>query len=197
MNVQPQDDTDTWPIAKLLKADLLRQAFLLHGGKSSPPRGWRLWRGIASPRFVPVLLCRVAYGLQRSRFVLLAKIVSLINFFVFGIEIAPRCPIGPGLFFPHTQGTVIGAWRIGANAIIFQGVTIGARELDFTYMEQSRPVLGDNVTVGVGANVLGGIRIADDVRIGANSVVLSDIPAGAVAVGAPARVARRRQGGEA
>jgi serine O-acetyltransferase len=117
----------------------------------------------------------------------LAKLVSLINFFLFGIEIAVRCPIGRGFFLPHTQGTVIGAWSIGDNATVFQGVTLGARELDHSYVESSRPVLLDDVTVGSGAKVLGGIRIGSRVRIGANSVVLSDLPNDVIAVGAPAR----------
>ena len=172
-----------------LRADLLRQHQLLRG-TAPPPGAARLWAGALSPRFVPVLLCRVAYALHNVRLGPLARIVSLLNFVLFGIEIAVRCPIGPGLFFPHTQGTVIGAWAIGTNATIFQGVTLGARELDFSYAEASRPVLQDDVTVGAGAKVLGGIRIGAGVRIGANSVVLSTLPDGVVAVGAPARVVK-------
>jgi serine O-acetyltransferase len=118
----------------------------------------------------------------------------MLNFFLFGIEIAVRCPIGPGLFLPHTQGTVIGAWRVGSDAIIFQGVTLGARELDFSYSEQSRPVIGDGVTIGAGAKVLGGIHVGEGARIGANSVVLHAIPAHALAVGAPARGVKEAQG---
>lgn len=176
------------PIGALLRADLLRQHGLLHGASATPPRGLRLWLGMASPRFVPVLLCRIAHALHCSGLGPLAKAVSLLNFFAFGIEIAVRCPIGPGLFLPHTQGTVIGAWRVGANATIFQGVTLGAREVDFTYTERSRPTLGHGVTVGAGAKVLGGLTLGDAARVGANSVVLADVPAGALAVGAPARV---------
>ncbi|VFR50059.1 Serine acetyltransferase [plant metagenome] len=186
---------DLQPIRLLLRADLLRQHALLNGSDATKPRGARLWLGMVSPRFVPVLLCRVAHSLHRSGLGPLAKLVSLANFFAFGIEIAVRCPIGPGLFLPHTQGTVIGAWRIGANATIFQGVTLGAKEVDFTYTQLSRPSLGDGVTVGAGAKVLGGLTLGEGVRIGANSVVLSDIPDHALAVGAPARVIRT--GGEA
>lgn len=176
------------PIMALLRADLVRQHVLFHGKAVMPPKGWRLWLGMASPRFMPVLLCRIAHALYCNHLSPLAKFVSLINFFAFGIEIAVRCPIGPGLFFPHTQGTVIGAWRIGANATIFQGVTLGAKELDFSYAEDSRPILSDSVTVGAGAKVLGGIMISEKVRIGANSVVLSDVPPNTLAVGVPARV---------
>jgi serine O-acetyltransferase len=143
-----------------------------------------------------VLLCRLAHRLFRWRLGPLAKLLSLLNFFLFGIEIAVRCPIGKGLFFPHTQGTVIGAQAIGENAIIFQGVTLGARELDFSYGVASRPLLGDNVTVGAGAKVLGPVSLGDGARIGANAVVLTSIPAGTLAVGAPARPVAPRTGAQ-
>ena len=180
----------TFNLRRCLTADLRRQFQLLHGSDSTPPHGLRLWRGTLSPRFVPVLLCRLAFRLHLWRLGPLAKLVSLFNFFLFGIEIAVRCPIGPGLFFPHTQGTVIGAWAIGANATIFQGVTFGARELDFSYLESSRPTVGDGVTVGAGAKLLGGIVVGDGSTIGANSVVLHSVPPRVVAAGAPARVVR-------
>jgi serine O-acetyltransferase len=175
----------------LLRADLLRQHFLIQGLDASVPTGLRLWLGMASPRFIPVLLCRLAHALYLWRLSPIAKLVSLVNFFAFGIEISVRCPIGPGLFLPHTQGTVIGAWNIGKNATIFQGVTLGAKEVDFSYTELSRPKLGDDVTVGSGAKIIGGITLGDKVRVGANSVVLSDMPAGSLVVGAPARSIRK------
>ena len=184
------------PVMALLRADLLRQHALLYTGAATPPVGWRLWLGILSSRFIPVLLCRLAHALYRRRLSPLAKMVSLINFFAFGIEISVRCPIGPGLFLPHTQGTVIGAWRIGSNATIFQGVTLGAKEIDFTYTEHSRPTLGDGVTIGSGAKVLGGIALGDNVRVGANSVVLANILANSLAVGIPAHIARKRGEGK-
>ena len=175
-------------LSAFLAADLRRASVLLHGdsGKTS---GLSLWIGIFSPRFIPVLLCRLAYFFYSHKLGPFAKIVSLLNFFLFGIEIAVRCPIGPGLFFPHTQGTVIGAWSIGDNATIFQGVTLGAKELDFSYTEASRPKLGNGITIGSGAKVLGGLTLGDGVQVGANSVVLGSFPDGVLLVGAPARVA--------
>ena len=177
-------------LTSYLRADLRRQWRLLHGESAPMAPAWRLWLGVLSPRFIPVLLCRLAHGLHLAHLGPLAKLFSLLNFFLFGIEIAVRCPIGPGLFLPHTQGTVVGAWCVGANATIFQGVTLGARELDFNYGETSRPQVGDGVTIGAGAKVLGGLRIGDGARIGANSVVLASVPARSLAVGAPARVVR-------
>jgi serine O-acetyltransferase len=194
-------DTAPFNLIEYLKADLLRQHRLLHGATRLEPRGLRLWLGACSPRFLPVLLCRIAHFFYRKKLGPLAKLISLLNFFFFGIEIAVRCPIGKGLFFPHTQGTVIGAWSIGENATIFQGVTLGAREVDFSYLESSRPRLGDGVTVGSGAKVLGGVSIGNDSRIGANSVVLHSLPDNVLAVGAPARTVEMRnektQSGEA
>lgn len=173
-----------------LKADLQRQWALLNPSKEGGPGATRLWLGMFSPRFIPVLLCRLAHAFFLLGIPPVAKLISLVNFFLFGIEIAVRCPIGPGLFLPHTQGTVIGAWKIGADATIFQGVTLGAKEVDFSYNESGRPILGNGVTIGAGAKVLGGVELGDGVRVGANSVVLSSIAAGALAVGAPARVVR-------
>lgn len=170
-----------------LAADLRRALVVMHGtadGVSS----LRLWLGLLSPRFVPVLLCRLAHALYRLKLGPLAKLVSLLNFFLFGIEIAVRCPIGKGLFLPHTQGTVIGAWFIGENATIFQGVTLGAREVDFSYQVSSRPTVGHGVTIGSGAKVLGGVTLGSGSRIGANAVVLSDVAPGLLAVGIPAKV---------
>jgi serine O-acetyltransferase len=181
-------EVQTFKLREYLKADLSRACQLLNPGRVKT--GLRLWLGIFSPRFIPTLLCRIAYCLYLLKLEPFAKGISLINFFCFGIEIAVRCPIGPGLFFPHTQGTVIGAWSIGSNATIFQGVTLGAKEIDFSYTKQSRPILGADVTVGSGAKVLGGVKILNNVRIGANSVVLIDVPENTLAVGVPAKVVK-------
>lgn len=181
--------TEEFNLRSYLTADLLRARFLLCGAADGVS-GLRVWIGLFSPRFMPVLLCRLAHSCYRMKLSPIAKLFSLMNFFLFGIEIAVRCPIGKGLFLPHTQGTVIGAYWIGENATIFQGVTLGARELDFSYQESSRPTLEDGVTIGSGAKVLGGLTLGAGSRIGANAVVLESIPANAVAAGVPARVLR-------
>lgn len=172
-----------------LRVDLHRAQFLL-SNQTNQQQGVRLWLGLLSPRFAPVLLCRLAHSMQLLKLSPVAKLFSLVNFFLFGIEIASRCPIGPGLFFPHTQGTVIGAWSIGNNATIFQGVTLGATGLDMAYSEYSRPVVGNNVTIGAGAKILGNLRLDDFSCVGANAVVLSSVVAGGVAVGVPAKVVK-------
>ena len=91
-------------------------------------------------------------------------------------------PIGPGLFVSHGQATILSAERIGANLWVHQGVTIG-----WDYRGDRRPIVGDDVFIGAGAKILGAITVGDGARIGANAVVVSDVPAGATAVGIPAR----------
>jgi len=179
---QPQD----FRLISYLDADLRRAQELLHQ-TNKPVSSMKLWLGILSPRFVPVLLCRLAYFFHLLKLDPIAKIISLLNFWFFGIEIAVCCPIGKGLFFTHTQGTVIGAFKIGVNAVIYQGTTFGSKNLDFTYDSQHRPTLGDNVTIGSGAVILGGIHVGDNTIIGANSVVTRSTLAGSTVVGIPAR----------
>jgi serine O-acetyltransferase len=118
----------------------------------------------------------------------LAKFFSMTNYLMFGIEVGLKCEIGPGLYLPHTVGTVIGADRIGTNAMIFHGVTLGAKSLDVHYDRTLRPILEDNVTIGAGAKVLGRLIIGKGSVVGANAVVITDVPAGQVAIGIPARV---------
>lgn len=177
-------------LLRLLIMDARRHRELL-GGRvdASIPR---LLLSMLSPRFAPVLLYRLAYACQRLRLSPLAKVFSLLNFMLFGIEIAVACHIGPGLFFPHTQGTVIGAYRIGSNAVIYQGVTVGARDLDFTFDEHHRPILGDDVMLGAGAKVLGGIHLGNGVTVAANAVLLMSVPDHSVVGGVPAKILKTR-----
>lgn len=102
----------------------------------------------------------------------------------FGLEISPGADIGGGLYIAHPIGTVISINKMGQNCSIVAAVTLGLRNThDF-------PRIGDNVFIGAGARVLGGITIGDDVVIGANAVVINDVPAGGTAVGIPAKVVR-------
>jgi len=176
-------------LVPFLKADLLRARALSnrHHHQSS---GLIFWLGIFSPRFLPVLLCRLAYYFHILRLNPIAKFFSLVNFLFFGIEIALDCYIGKGIFFPHTQGTVIGAYAVGENVTIFQGVTLGAKELDFSFEEICRPKIGDYVIVGSGAKVLGGLSVGSRSQIGANSVVLSSIPSNVLVAGIPAHIVK-------
>ena len=140
------------------------------------------------PRFLPLLLCRLSRSAFEARIPVLPFVFSYLNLICFGLQITPRCVIGPGLFLPHTVGTVIGAWRIGRNATIFQGVTLGAKTVDMAFDLRLLPELGDQVTVGAGAKVLGGIAVGNDVVIGANAVVVDSVESNCTVAGIPAKV---------
>lgn len=149
-------------------------------------------KGLFNPRVLPVIIFRISHALYVHKLGWLARIVSLFNFIIFGIEIAMRCEIGKGLYLPHTVGTVIGALKIGENAVIYHGVTLGAKDMDLGYSSNKRPVVGNNVIIGSGAKVLGGIKIGDNVTIAANSVVVNDVPQNVVVAGIPAVIIKER-----
>lgn len=131
---------------------------------------------------------RLAHALWTRSVMLhpLARGISQIARFVTGIEIHPGARIGPRLFIDHGMGVVIGETaEIGADVMLYHGSTLGGRS---TSRGKRHPTLGDRVMVGAGAKVLGAISIGDDAAIGANAVVVKDVPAGAVAVGVPAQV---------
>jgi serine O-acetyltransferase len=170
----------------LLKSDLERYYSLI--GKRLTVSSFGALKAFFNVRLLPVALIRLAYWCANHHMGPVAKIICLINLVLFGLEYSPKVKIGPGLFLPHTVGTVIGAASIGANVTIFQGVTIGAKEADMSYCREKRPVILDNVTLGAGAKVLGGITLGSGSSVGANAVVINDVPAGRVAVGIPAKV---------
>ena len=174
---------------RLLLSDLRRQ-FFYEGNPNRPATMGSLIKRIFNPRFMPVVLCRLSQTCYRTRLKPLSKILSLSNFVLFGIEIALRCEIDEGLYLPHTQGTVIGAQRIGKNAVIYHNVTFGAKEIDIGYHEDQRPIIGDNVIIGSGAKVLGGITVGNNVIIGANAVVIESIPSNVMVGGVPAKIIR-------
>ncbi len=116
-----------------------------------------------------------------------ARLVSTATRAVTGVEIHPGARIGRRFFIDHGMGVVIGATAVvGDDVMLYHGVTLGGRSLQRGV--KRHPTVGDRVTIGTGARVLGNIEIGDDVQIGANSVVVKDVPAGAVATGIPAQV---------
>lgn len=92
---------------------------------------------------------------------------------------------------PHTVGTILGAGRIGRNATIYHQVTLGAKIADFNYDPAERPQIGDDVLLTTGAKIIGPVRIGNGAVIGANAVVLRDVPEGALAIGVPATIRER------
>ena len=173
-------------LKQLLYSDLARQSEL-EARPDARPSFLYLLRRLLHHRFLPIALCRASRAAMLRRIPVLPELLTYLNLVLFGLEVSPRCEIGPGIFFPHPSGTVIGAWRIGSNVTIFQGVTLGARELDMGFDFRLRPEVGSNVVLGAGAKILGGVHIGDHATVGANSVVLDSVEAGSTVVGIPAR----------
>ena len=123
----------------------------------------------------------------------LGRFISHIARFLTGIEIHPGAKIGERVFFDHAMGTVVGETaEIGDGCTIYQGVTLGGTSL---YKGEKRhPTLGRDVVVSAGAKVLGGFLVGDGAKIGSNAVVIKPVPAGATAVGIPARILPSKEG---
>ncbi|WP_416897233.1 MAG: serine O-acetyltransferase EpsC [Minwuia sp.] len=145
------------------------------------------------PSFHAVLFYRIANALWRRRFFLLGRYVSQIGRFMTGIEIHPGATIGRRFFIDHGMGVVIGETaEIGDNVTLYHDVTLGgvAPSVDSASQvgQKRHPTLEDDVIVGSGAQVLGPITVRAGARVGANAVVVKEVPPGATVVGIPAEV---------
>jgi serine O-acetyltransferase len=156
-------------------------------------------RDPAARNVLEVLLCypglhalffhRLAHRFWRSGWLTLGRFVSHLGRFLTGIEIHPGARIGPGLFIDHGMGVVIGETaEVGVNCTLYQGVTLGGTSLK---KEKRHPTLGNHIVVGAGAKILGAIRIGDHSRVGAGSVVVTEVPPHSTVVGVPGRVVQR------
>lgn len=132
---------------------------------------------------------RIAHFFYRKKMFFIARLISQISRHFTGIEIHPGAVIGRGLFIDHGMGVVIGETAIvGDNVTMYHGVTLGG-----TGKEKGKrhPTVGDNVLIGCGAKVLGNIMIGENSRIGANSVVITNVPSNSTAVGIPAVIKQK------
>jgi len=130
---------------------------------------------------------RVAYLLFVLKIPFIPRLVSQISRFLTGIEIHPGAKIGHGFFIDHGNGVVIGETaEIGNNVLIFHQVTLGSKGGIST--GKRHPTIGNNVTIGAGAKVLGAINVGNNSIIGAGSIVTKDLPDNSTAVGNPAKI---------
>jgi serine O-acetyltransferase len=133
---------------------------------------------------------RVSHWLWRHHRTLLGRLCSALTAWLTGVDIHPGAVLGPGLFIDHASGVVIGETaEVGADVTIYHGVTLGGTSLQ---RGKRHPTVGDRVTIGAGAKVLGPITIGHDSRIGANAVVVRPVPPDSVVVGVPGQVIHRK-----
>ena len=158
---------------------------------------WRTYEGDFSRQGLWVMVVyrfgqwryRIRPSLLRKPFSLLYKLMRVFSHILTGIELPCETRVGRRLRIEHFGGIIVsGDAVIGDDVVIRQGVTIGLKRTH----ERGAPVIGNRVDIGAGAKLLGAITIGDDAVIGANAVVIKDVPAGALAVGIPARIILRQ-----
>lgn len=155
--------------------------------KSRDPAARSTWEIILCyPGFHALWFYRVSHWLWVRRWYLLGRWISQVGRFLTGIEIHPGAKIGRGLVIDHGMATVIGETaEIGENVTLYHNVTLGGVSLK---REKRHPTVEDHVVVGAGAQILGPITIGAGSRIGANAVVVKEVPADSVVTGVPGRV---------
>ncbi len=135
-----------------------------------------------------LLAHRAAHALMEAGVPVLPRVIAYTARAVTGVEIHPAAVIGSEFFIDHGAGVVIGETaRIGNRVTLYQGVTLGGTGFQ---RGKRHPTLGDNVTVGSGAKLLGPIAVGDGAKVGANTVVVEDVPPGATVVGNPGHPVR-------
>jgi len=179
-------------LKQLLYADLARQ-YELEGRGHLRPNFFRFLGRMLHLRYLPNVICRTSRAAMLAGIPLLPNALTYLNVVLFGLEVTPKCEIGPGIFFAHPVGCVIGAWKIGRNLTLFQGVVLGTKRADMGFHQDLRCQIGDDVTLGAGCKVLGACEIGDNVSVGANAVVLTSVEADQTVVGIPARVVTERE----
>jgi len=160
--------------------DLARKAEW-HFGKSDPRS---LLRAFFSDGTCEMFIYRLMWLFDKQRLVPLVLFFAWFNGALNKIVIGRHADFGPGFVILHSCGVVINsAVKGGKNIVIENGVTIGARE-------NQSPKLGDNIYIGAGAKIIGGVTIGDNVKVGANAVVTKDVPSDCTVVGIPAKIVR-------
>ncbi|MBR1904067.1 MAG: serine O-acetyltransferase [Alphaproteobacteria bacterium] len=150
---------------------------------------------ICSSGLHAIIIYRGAHWLWQRGWHLTARIISQTARFLTGVEIHPAAKIGAGFMIDHGMGVVIGeTTEIGENVTLYHDVTLGGRKLfdeNGNKLEKRHPTIGNNVTIGSGAQILGPITIGNNVKIGSNAIVIKDIPADCTVVNTPAYIVKK------
>lgn len=162
----------------------------------------RLEVALTYPGFHAVVAHRLAHALYKRGWRVLARVVSQIARWFTGIEIHPGATIGRRLFIDHGMGVVVGETaEIGDDVTMYQDITLGGTSPSVNSAAQvnkkRHPTLNDRVIVGAGAQILGAITVGVGAKVGANAVVVNDVPAGALVVGIPGKVVAPRSDAKA
>lgn len=138
------------------------------------------------PGIKAIFFHRIAHLLYRCHIPFFPRAIAEFSRFITGIEIHPAAKIGKNLIIDHGMGVVVGETaEVGNHCIIYHGVTLGGVDLNPT---KRHPTLGDHVVIGAGAKILGNIKIGSYSRVGANSVVIKEVPEHSTVLGIPAKV---------
>lgn len=154
----------------------------------------------AAGSFLEIILCysgfhalfahRISHFFYKMKLGIVARFISQFARWVTGIEIHPGAKIGKRVLIDHGMGVVIGeTTEIGNDVVIYQGVTLGGTS---TKKCKRHPTLGNNIVVGCGAKILGAITIGDNSQVGANSVVIKDVPPDSTVIGIPAKIVKHQ-----
>lgn len=159
--------------------------------KNDPAARGKLEVFILYPSVHALIFHRLANRLYKRNIFFLARLISQLNRFITGIEIHPGATIGKGILIDHGMGVVIGETaEVGDRVTIYHGTTLGGTGKD---IGKRHPTVGNDVIIGAGAKLLGPIVIGDNAKVGANAVVLKDVPSGSTVVGIPAQIINKKQ----
>jgi serine O-acetyltransferase len=180
--------SDSDPTSTLSFSELVFSDFERHRNGGRPPSWLQIIpRLLTLTGMLASVILRAQQCLYRSGHVRSAWLLRTVGIVLVGADFVPGMTIGTRLFLPHPVGIVIGnGLRIGNNVMLAQGVTAGVRE-DAPAAEQEYPTICDGANIWAHATIVGGIRVGEGAEVGANSLVISDVPDRAVVVGVPAR----------
>ena len=154
--------------------------------EKDPAAGSYLEVVLCYPGLHALIFHKFAHLLYKTKLPIIPRFISHISRWITGIEIHPGARFGKRVFIDHGKGVVIGETTlVGNDVVIYQGVTLGGTS---TKKVKRHPTLGNNIVVGCGAKILGNITVGDNSQVGANSVVIKDVPPNSTVVGIPARI---------